>query len=92
MTCIKTGADVFLPTHGATIHGDLFEIGDVYILAHGDPGLKVSLNFNPDRAHISTGDFKLCGSYAIAFEKAWAGPFNYDGFSLLPVADSRSLP
>lgn len=36
MTCIKTGADVFITGHNCLVHGDLFEHGDCYILNCGD--------------------------------------------------------
>ncbi len=34
MTCVKTGADVYLSSHGAVLHGDMFKVGDVYIFHH----------------------------------------------------------
>lgn len=34
MTCIKTGCDVYLESHGGVLHGDMFRIGDVFILHH----------------------------------------------------------
>lgn len=34
MTCIKTGCDVYLKSHGGALHGDMFKVSDVYILHH----------------------------------------------------------
>jgi hypothetical protein len=34
MTCVKTGCDVRLDSHGAILHGDMFLVGGVYILHH----------------------------------------------------------
>ena len=34
MTCIRTGCDVYLASHGGVLHGDMFKVGDVYILHH----------------------------------------------------------
>lgn len=34
MTCLMTGADVYLKSHGGVLHGDMFGVGDVYIFHH----------------------------------------------------------
>lgn len=34
MTCIKTGCDVYLESHCGVLHGDMFKVGDVFILHH----------------------------------------------------------
>lgn len=34
MTCIRTGCDVYLASHGGVLHGDMFKVGDTYILHH----------------------------------------------------------
>jgi hypothetical protein len=31
-SCIKTGADVYLAEYGKVVHGDLFIVGDAYLL------------------------------------------------------------
>jgi len=31
MTCIKTGAHIFLRPYSAYAHGDVFKVGDVYL-------------------------------------------------------------
>lgn len=34
MTCIKTGANVLLTSHGGVLHGDMFLVGDTFIFHH----------------------------------------------------------
>jgi len=34
MTCIKTGADVYLASRAGVLHGDMFLVGEVYIFHH----------------------------------------------------------
>lgn len=34
--CIKTGANVYLQSHDAIVHGDLYRIGDTWYLVHCD--------------------------------------------------------
>lgn len=34
MTCVKTGCDVYLESHGGALHGDMFRIGNVWIFHH----------------------------------------------------------
>lgn len=39
MSCVKTGANVLLSEYGAVVHGDLFKVGDCYILQFRPGGL-----------------------------------------------------
>lgn len=32
--CIKTGANVWLQSHSCVLHGDLFKVGEVWMLHH----------------------------------------------------------
>ena len=32
--CVKTGANVWLHEYGAMVHGDLYEVGEVYVLGY----------------------------------------------------------
>lgn len=32
--CIKTGANVWIESEGAALHGDLFRVGSTYLLKH----------------------------------------------------------
>jgi len=82
MTCIKTGADVLLDSHGATVHGDLYEVGDTYILLCG-ASVHDCMEHDPSRYHIRVkGDWHALGSRAIAFEASAAIDFNYEGTEL----------
>ena len=80
MTCIKTGANVYLYTHGASIHGDLFEVGDVYILAVNNR--EFCWNHAPTRANVKAYAFEECGSHAYAFLKEQCSDFNYEGWRI----------
>lgn len=33
--CIKTGADVFITSHGTVLHGDLYKLAGIYVLRYG---------------------------------------------------------
>lgn len=64
MTCIKTGCYVYLASHGGVLHGDMFRVGDTFILHHC--GMN-SMSFGPraesicdftfnDSGHVFEGD------------------------------------
>ena len=41
-SCIKTGANVYFPEYSVVVHGDLFKIGDCYILQYQQDSFNVS--------------------------------------------------
>ncbi len=41
-SCIKTGANVFFPEYSVVVHGDLFKIGDCYLLQYRQDGFFTS--------------------------------------------------
>lgn len=84
MTCIKTGADVFLPERGCTVHGDLFLIGETFILVCSD-ATETCYFYPPDGKHfiyhIRMSNYKRCGSRTIAATANDCGDFSYEGWS-----------
>lgn len=78
MTCIKTGADVYLDSHDATIHGDLYLVGRTYILTCG-ASLHDCMDHAPKRFNIRTTQQFECGSRVIAFDDNHAFQWSYDG-------------
>jgi len=81
MTCIKTGADVYLPEHGCTVHGDLFRVGDTYILHCGSQWAQCC-DYKPERANLMMHEFSQCGSPVIAAATWECSQFSYEGFEL----------
>lgn len=80
MTCLKTGAKVYLYSHGACVQGDLFEVGDVYILSVADP--KFCIEHSPTRAHLKATHYEQCGAHAYVFLKENCSDFDYDGWRI----------
>lgn len=83
MPCIRTGATVYLSQYGnATVHGDLFCVGDTYILACLQ-GTRACMSYHEPgktiRANIVAYDYEMCGSGAIAFTILQASEFDYEG-------------
>lgn len=83
-TCIKTGADVWLLPHTELVHGDLFEMNEVYALHRckgSTPvlgGVRYNVRFNLDDAGwniIETGDF-------IIIPKQCCSDFSYEGWTV----------
>ena len=58
MTCVKTGCDVYLASHGGVLHGDMFMVGNVYILHH--TGMQ-HMRCGHDRAPQADYAFNDCG-------------------------------
>jgi len=85
MSCIKTGADVYLPEYGALVHGDLFQVGQVYILACGTNWRSCCLyaeypfETRDMKANMVAYDFQECGPNSIAMEYNTCSRFHYDG-------------
>lgn len=77
MTCIKTGADVFLPEHGCTVHGDLYEVADMYILCCGDH-YDACCDYTNTKANITFGWYEICGSRVIVSPRTTADGFTYE--------------
>ncbi|MFG7180703.1 hypothetical protein ACGYQ5_14340 [Burkholderia pseudomallei] len=71
---------MYLYEHGATVHGDLFEIGSVYVLTVSDP--KFCWDYAPTRANVKVHRYIECGSRAFAFEKEHCSDFSYDGWRI----------
>lgn len=86
MTCIKTGADVFLREYGnKVVHGDLFEVGNTYILKCNGTVEQCSYYLEEGethKVHIVVGGFEECGQGVIAFTKLWASDFEYNGLTV----------
>lgn len=80
MTCIRTGANVYLYSHGASVHGDLFEVGDVYILTTSNPDH--CWEYAPTRANVKAFHYEECGSRTFAFLKEHCSDFSYDGWRI----------
>lgn len=80
MTCIRTGAYVYLYEHGAAIHGDLYDVGDVYILAVSDP--RLCWEYAPTHANLKAHHYAECSSRAFAFLKEHCSDFSYDGWRI----------
>lgn len=82
MTCIKTGADVWLSGHECTVHGDLFQVGETFILCMSDVW-KLCTNYAPTRWNIRvSGEWEECGSRCIAFTAEQCSDFFYNGYPL----------
>lgn len=88
MTCIKTGGNVYLQSHGAVVHGDLYMLeaalgSNVYAFRymgerawyypHDDEATTVNL--------IVTGDFMDIND-VLVFPDISCGDFDYDGVEL----------
>lgn len=84
MTCIKTGADVYIGGHNAVVHGDLFEVGDTYILACGDDWDKCTdyAGLADYRINLKMYGWETCGYRVIAAPKHRCDEFSYDGVAL----------
>lgn len=61
--CIKTGANVWITSHGHILHGDLYRVGDMYVLryTHGqafrnDPQSALSAHAMFDNARAESED------------------------------------
>jgi len=81
--CIKTGADVWLPEYECLIHGDLFEVGDCYILACGDNWTKCC-NFDERGPYnVEFRAFVNCGSRTLVARKEDCNDFSYEGWEAL---------
>ena len=78
--CIKTGANVYLPEYGFTVHGDLFELGDVYVLHTGGRWRECLAHESPS---FNLGMYRMVemGHDVIACEKQFCTDFNYIGWT-----------
>lgn len=84
MPCIKTGADVYIAAHAAIIHGDLFRVGDTFILTCGGP--VATCTMAPQEGaivHLSVHRYEMIGERSIAMLAADCEPFFYEGLPLL---------
>lgn len=81
MTCIRTGANVVFAPHGATIHGDLFLVGNCYILKTTRSWEECATweQGNNTPIHLVMYDAEDCGMYVLACTKEQAGEFSYEG-------------
>jgi len=83
MTCIRTGADIWLVSHGAVVHGDLFQIDDVFALNscgedtwdYPHDGQPIFVNMLVD------GDFETVGKVLIWKDEA-CSEFHYEKVEL----------
>lgn len=46
--CIKTGADVYITSHGTVLHGDLYALDGMFVLRYG-----IGQDFNDDPKAIA---------------------------------------
>lgn len=81
MTCIRTGADIYLVDRQCIVHGDLFEVGDVYILeCNGHWRDCVIEKHDESKASLRVGKYEHCGNRTIVMEKDHCGDFSYEGW------------
>lgn len=87
MTCIRTGADVFVESEGAIYHGDLYKVAGVYIFRHTDcphydylpAHLKKCSLFINDGSVIGDSLIDHMGRQIVVSETI-CSPFSYYGF------------
>ena len=81
MTCIKTGANVMIQGHGV-VHGDLFEVGNCYILSCGSPWRECIFYGKwgyPEGVNLEMSGWYECGMRTLVAEKQDCTKFNYEG-------------
>lgn len=86
MTCIKTGADVWIEQHSCLVHGDLFEVGDCYILNCGAgwehcTSWHIVLGAPGYLSHLTMYAFENCGERVLVAQKAHCNDFSYNGWT-----------
>lgn len=77
--CIRTGADVLVVGDDLMVHGDLYDLGDYYILT-----LSKSLPecmWAAPRYNLAVHHYSVIGSRALAFSKLGdcSSAFSYEG-------------
>lgn len=77
--CIRTGADVILPTEGEVVHGDLFLVGDVFILVCSNDVEKcTTFDVKNPRVNQLVYTFQRIGRRNLVWHKSDADVFVYD--------------
>lgn len=78
-SCIKTGADVYLLDRYSIVHGDLYKVGDTYILRRTDCEEDIQPG---DRYHLRMDNYSNCGANCIAAVIEDCCDFSYEGWDL----------